>query len=58
MKRRNKNKRKYVSEMEQKIPRKIRRNQVRKIIKNDGLNKVNTKLAFYWKDVQNGAYKI
>lgn len=58
MKKRKKNKKKCMYESEQKVPRKIRRNQVREIIKQDGLNEVNIKMAYYWKDVQNGAYKI
>lgn len=40
------------------LPRKIRRNKVRNLIKNDGLNDVNKKLKYYWKDVKNGAYDI
>lgn len=40
------------------VPRKIRRNRTRSLIKKDGITKVNKALSFYWKDVQAGAYKI
>lgn len=40
------------------VPRKIRRNKTRALIKKDGVTKINKALKFYWKDVQAGAYKI
>lgn len=40
------------------LPRKIRRNKTRTLIKEDGLTKVNKRMKYYWKDVQAGAYKI
>ena len=40
------------------LPRKIRRNKARNMIKNDGLNDINKKLKYYWNDIQNGAYNL
>lgn len=40
------------------LPRQIRRNRCRAIIKQDGLSKVNKHMKYYWEDVQAGAYKL
>lgn len=45
-------------ENENLLPRKIRRNIVRNLIRKDGLTKINKRLKLYWKDLQEGAYKI
>ncbi len=41
-----------------KMPRKIRRNKVKELIKKDGAKKINKRMRYYWRDVQDGAYKI
>ena len=40
------------------LPRQIRRNIVKSLIKRDGLTKVNKRVKYYWKDVQENAYKV
>ncbi len=40
------------------VPRKIRRNKTRTLIKKDGVTKINKALKYYWKDIQAGVYKI
>lgn len=56
--RRGKSKKNITYKADIKMPRKIRRNRTRTLIRKDGVNKVNRALNFYWKDVQAGRYKI
>lgn len=56
--RRGKYKKNIIYKVDMQLPRKIRRNRTRILIRKDGVNKVNKAMKYYWNDVQAGRIKI